>query len=102
VGTDAGNGLGIDIGFEDRITTIRVAGEVDVATAPQLRECLHNVDGVVVVDLTEVTFLDSTGLNVLVNARKRLLAVGGQLGLRNARAPVQRILQVAGVDDWFY
>ena len=51
---------------------IAVTGEIDVATAPQLRECLHHViaqgEATVVLDLLGVTFLDSTALGVLVGA----------------------------------
>ena len=49
---------------------IAVSGEIDVATAPQLRECLHRViaqgESTIVLDLLGVTFLDSTALGVLV------------------------------------
>src|SRR5947208_12473988 len=66
-------------------TVLEVGGEVDVYTAPRLRERLIElVDGGakhVVVDLSRVEFLDSTGLGVLVGALKRLRAVDGSLGL---------------------
>ena len=80
---------------------VYVAGEVDVASAPQLRFCLDDLEGAVIVGLAEVTFLGSIGLNTLVSSRKRLLAGGGQLGLRNPQPSVRRILQVANMDDWF-
>src|SRR5918912_3313340 len=62
-------------------TVLEVGGEVDVYTAPRLRERLVElVDGGardVVVDLSRVDFLDSTGLGVLVGALKRLRSAGG-------------------------
>ena len=62
---------------------ITVSGEIDVATAPQLRECLHGViadgEATVVLDLLGVTFLDSTALGVLVGALKRCRELGGEL-----------------------
>jgi len=55
---------------------LAVSGEVDLATAPALRGCLHELaDGGarhVVVDLRQVSFLDSIGLGVLVGAYRRL------------------------------
>ena len=50
-------------------TTVRVMGEVDLATSPQLRECLTGLDGIVVVDLSDVGFLDSSGLNALIGSK---------------------------------
>ncbi len=64
---------------------LRVAGEVDVYTAPQLRERVIRLlaDGVrhVIVDLREVAFLDSTGLGALVGSLKRLREQDGSLKL---------------------
>jgi anti-sigma B factor antagonist len=59
------------------------AGELDLYTAPDLRRLLTQVieDGTtgVVIDLSETTFLDSTGLGVLIGALKRLRSRGGAL-----------------------
>jgi len=61
--------------------TVRVWGEVDVQTSPVLDEQLQSVldqgPSSVVVDLGEVTFLDSTGLSVLIAGLKRCQAAGG-------------------------
>src|SRR5688572_17409305 len=62
--------------LRDNIPVLEVAGDVDVHTAPQLRDRLNKLidetDGDIVVDLTGTGFIDSTGLGVLVGARKRL------------------------------
>ena len=69
----------------DDNTVLEVGGEVDVYTAPRLRERLVElVEGgarKVIVDLSRVEFLDSTGLGVLVGALKRLRAAGGTPGV---------------------
>ena len=69
---------------------IAVSGEIDVATAPQLRECLHRVvaqgEATVILDLLGVTFLDSTALGVLVGALKRCRGWAGPAH-RRGRSP---------------
>jgi anti-sigma B factor antagonist len=85
---------------------VRVVGEVDIATAPSLRERLEQVLAParrVVVDLSEVTFLDSTGLSVLVGAWKRLSGEGleGDLRLVVVRPTIQKVLEITGLDQVF-
>jgi len=86
-------------------TVLQVGGEVDVYTAPRLRERLVElVDGgarKVVVDLGRVEFLDSTGLGVLVGAHKRLRAAGGSLALVCAREPLLKIFRITALDQVF-
>ena len=79
---------------------VYVVGEIDLATAPQLRACLKALDGTVVVDLCEVAFLDSSGIGVLIAARNRLAATGGELTLHNPNDIVARTLTVVGLRDW--
>jgi anti-sigma B factor antagonist len=84
---------------------VRVAGEVDLATSPQLRAALAGppVDpsGRTIVDLCDVTFLDSTALSALVTAHVRFLDAGGDLRLVVDSPPVKRILAVTGLDQTF-
>lgn len=74
---------------------VAVTGDVDVATAPALREHLYEAidEGThsVVVDLTAVDFIDSVALGVLIGVLKRLRAVDGQFALV---APHERLLKV--------
>ena len=89
----------------DEHTVLEVGGEVDVYTAPRLRERLVElVDGGarnVVVDLGRVDFLDSTGLGVLVGALKRLRAAGGTFGLVCAKEPLLKIFRITALDQVF-
>ena len=84
---------------------IVVRGEIDVATAPQLRECLHRVisqgEGTVVLDLLGVTFLDSTALGVLVGALKRCRELGGDLHLVLADPRIVKIFEITGLTNVF-
>lgn len=84
---------------------LQVGGEVDVYTAPGLREQLIKLVGQgsihVVVDLSRVEFLDSTGLGVLVGALKRLRAVGGTLGLVCAHERLLKVFRITALDRVF-
>ena len=86
-------------------TVLEVGGEVDVYTAPRLRERLVElVDGGarhVVVDLGRVDFLDSTGLGVLVGALKRLRAANGSFGLVCSKEPLLKIFRITALDQVF-
>ena len=84
-------------------SVIRVIGELDLATSPALEQELDRVDGdsvsLVVVDLAELDFMDSTGLSVLVRAQQRAEENGRRLGLVNSSQQVQRLLTLTGVKE---
>jgi anti-sigma B factor antagonist len=85
------------------VAVIRVAGEVDVATAPQLQEAtarLGNAHGVAVVDLTDVTFIDSSGLAVLASAWKAVTEVaGGDLLMVVPRPDILQVFEITGLAE---
>jgi anti-sigma B factor antagonist len=79
---------------------LRISGEVDISTAPQLRERLQQLDSRrVVVDLSAMTFIDSTGLGVLVGAFKRLREGGGDLVLRAPTRSTRKVLELTGLSQ---
>jgi anti-sigma B factor antagonist len=84
---------------------LEVGGEIDVYTAPQLRERLISLvdQGArrVVVDLGRVEFLDSTGLGVLVGARRRLGGTNGELFLVCGQERLLKIFRITGLDRVF-
>jgi anti-sigma B factor antagonist len=77
---------------------LRLIGEIDMDTAPILRRRLESDAPVTVLDLAEVTFIDSTGLNVLINANRN--RVDG-LVLRSPVGAVSRVLELSGIDRLF-
>ncbi|MTV24915.1 STAS domain-containing protein [Nitriliruptoraceae bacterium ZYF776] len=83
-------------------TVVTVVGAVDVATAPQLRSTLQEVQfgGAprLVIDLDAVEFLDSFGLGVLVGAVKRARSQDADLALRVTRDRLRHLLEVTRVD----
>lgn len=80
----------------------RVAGDLDVATAPRLRERLVGViasgSAQVVLDLDGVEFLDSTGLGVIVSALKRTRTHGGDLRIVCNQPTVRKLFELTGLD----
>ena len=91
--------LGLTVERHHDTTVVVVTGEIDIMTAPQLRACLFDADGDVVVDLLSVSFLDSSGIAALVDARKRLTGAGGDLSLRKREGIVRRALEIIGLDS---
>jgi anti-anti-sigma factor len=85
---------------------VEVMGEVDVRSAPNLRSRLDAASRryrgqVVVVDLSGVTFIDSTGLGVLVGALRSMRSTGGGLCLSGCAPGVARVLSITGLDHVF-
>jgi anti-anti-sigma factor len=82
---------------------LEVAGEIDMATAPQLANALagllHQDDRVIVVDLSAVSFLGSSGLAALVYAHGAL-DPGTALRIVASRREVRRAFAVTGLDGW--
>lgn len=76
-------------------------GELDLASSAALEDELHRVDGIalVVVDLRDLAFLDSTGLGVIVKAHQRLREEGCQLALIEGDGQVRRLLSLTGLTD---
>ncbi|HEY3673831.1 MAG TPA: STAS domain-containing protein [Acidimicrobiia bacterium] len=98
---DAENdGLTLHVEQDGQGPVLHVKGEIDLVTAPQLRASLLELAGNVVVDLTDVAFLDSTGIGVLVVARNRFMVDGGGLTLRRPNDVITRTLEIVGIGEW--
>lgn len=97
--------LSLRVDSDSGIAVVEVIGNVVEGNAPQLRSLLLDVlaDSVdhVVVDLTGVTLLDSTGLGVLVAGWKRSRAVGGELALIVTSSRILQLLRVTRLDQVF-
>jgi anti-sigma B factor antagonist len=82
---------------------LQVTGEVDVYTAPMLREQIRELaaKGAVhlIADLGQVDFLDSTGLGVLIGGLKRIREAGGSLALSITAPRLLRIFQITGLTN---
>ena len=84
---------------------VSVRGEVDIATAPKLREKLVELASQgaqqVVVDLEGVEFLDSTGLGVLIGGMKRLRGLDGDLTLVCTQPRILKVFEITGLNRAF-
>ncbi|WP_456551153.1 STAS domain-containing protein [Blastococcus sp. SYSU D00813] len=90
-------------GHTDAGGRVAVTGEVDCSTAPRLTSCIDSLLAAapreLVVDLTEVTFLDSAGLHALVTAHARAERTGTRLRVLVATRAALRPIQVTGLWD---
>lgn len=88
---------------EDGVEIVAVSGEIDIASAPRLITGLNDAVGAgetpVIVDLTEVGFMDSTGLALLLNAHRRLARRGKGFAVVSADGPVRRVFTITDMVD---
>lgn len=85
--------------------TVILEGEVDVYTAPRLKEELVTIIGEgcanVIVDMEKVGFIDSSGLGVLVSALRRARERGGVVRIVCSRDNILKIFRITGLDKVF-
>ena len=95
----------VEVRSDGRATVLAISGELDLASSPALESELDRVvdstgDGsMVILDLRELEFMDSTGLSVLVKANQRSQEAGRRFGLINGGRQVQRLLSLTGVAE---
>jgi anti-sigma B factor antagonist len=86
-------------------SVVKVVGELDVATAPQLQAGLEAAIGrgnpLVVADLLDVTFIDSTALGVLISCLKQSSAVGATLNIVASAPRILKVFEITGLTDLF-
>lgn len=90
--------------LEPSAAVIHVAGEIDLSNAPELQTLLLDAIGEdprIVVDLTDVSFLDACGLGVLVSAKRRAERAGGLMYLTCVHGACKRVIEVCKLDEWF-
>jgi anti-sigma B factor antagonist len=95
----------IEDDVDDQTHVLALRGELDVATVPRLaeplREALAAGKTAVVIDLGELTFLDSTGLMVLLNGLRRVVRQGGNLAIVCTNPTVLRLFDITGTATTF-
>ena len=94
--------LRVDCSSEADTAWIVADGEIDLATVNKLRSAVAEMvaQGArhLTVDLDKVTYIDSSGLGMLIGAHKRMASSGGTLTIRCAQARVLRLLSITGLD----
>lgn len=95
--------LQINVAEGNEISVINLSGEIDIYTAPKLKEAMlplmektaHTVE----VDLEDVNYMDSTGIGTFVSALKASKAHGSHLRLINMQDRVRRLFSITGLDE---
>ena len=85
---------------DDGVATVVVSGELDLATVPRLSATVaeHGDARLLVLDLNAVTFIDSTGVRVLIEADRACAGSGSRLVVLAGDGPVRRILDLCALD----
>jgi anti-sigma B factor antagonist len=95
--------LAVERSRNDGYELLTVEGELDIATAPRmlgaLNEAIADMDAPLVVDLTDVVFMDSTGLALLMNARRRVVRLGHGFAIICPTGPIARVFEIADMVD---
>lgn len=94
-----------DYALDGRTHVVEAGGELDLYSAPELKARIWNAIDAgktrLIMDLTEVTFIDSTGLSVLVAAVKRIRPADGTVALVVKDYDIERLLELTGLDGRF-
>jgi anti-anti-sigma factor len=94
----------IDVSYYGTGAVISLAGELDVASAPELVNVLQgaalDVADSVVLDMERVSFIDSSGIGVLVSAHKRMDANGRILIIRSPQPRTVKVIQISGLASY--
>lgn len=97
--------LGLEVGVRNGTTVVTVRGDLDLATAPRLRDAavgrLMDGDRRLVIDLDGVEFLDSTGLGTLVAILKRARTLGADLALVVTRERIRKVFELTALTSAF-
>jgi anti-sigma B factor antagonist len=94
----------IDVSHDGIEAVVTLTGELDVASAPELVIVLQDgaldVADTVELDMERVSFVDSTGIGVLVSAHRRMNAHGRTLIIRSPQPPTVKLIQISGLSSY--
>lgn len=103
VSAAASNHLGIAVTQHSAAVVLHLSGELDVATAPALDAELERLGApqaqVIVLDLRELTFMDSTGLRAVLGAHDRISEAGSRFGVVRGPKQVERLLSLTRMSE---
>ena len=94
----------IEIAQDGTDLVLRLAGDLDVSHAAELVRRIDDLTQMtfeprIVIETSQVTFIDSTGTQALILANRRCLDAGGSLVIRSPSRPVEQILRITGLDQ---
>ena len=95
--------LGLNVDHVSGLPVLRVDGEIDIYTAPLFKQAVVKLvsegNNDVIIDLSQVSFMDSSGFGTLLGATRRLRPGGGGLHLAGANNTIQRMLRLTRLDS---
>jgi anti-anti-sigma factor len=93
--------LRVHVTHVDGIAVVAVEGEIDAATTLALQASLYelSLERRIIIDMSGVRFMDSTGLSVILAQRIRMTERDGSIHIRNPSPAVQRLLEVSGLTE---
>lgn len=84
---------------------LKITGEVDVATAAPFREALEEVvasgNNEIFLDISDMDYIDSTGIGILIDMKKNVMKPEQQFVLINPKRSIRKLFQLTGVDQIF-
>jgi len=93
--------MDINVRKSDQISIVSIAGSIDALTADRITNCIderiHSGENHMVIDLSEVEFMSSAGLRIILGALKQIRKQGGNLCIAGAQAGVERVLKMSGL-----
>lgn len=97
--------LAIDIRRDASTVEVQLRGEIDLRNSPRLRSALVEVAGLrpkrVILDLSNVSYVDSSGMGTIVEFRRKLDPAGGALILAGLQPRVRSVLEITRLDHFF-
>jgi len=94
-----------DVQYKGDVAIVKLAGEVDMSQSPSVHQALVEVlekqPKRLVIDLTEVSYMDSSGVGILVDALRRVRVNGGKVALAGVAPRVLSVLQITKLDQFF-
>lgn len=95
----------LDVRFTDGAAVVKLAGEIDMGHSPAVHQALVEVlerrPARLVIDLSDVSYMDSSGVGILVDALRRVRVSGGKLVLVAVAPRVRSVLQITKLDQFF-
>jgi anti-sigma B factor antagonist len=92
-------GFAMNVSVTNGMRIVTIVGEIDLAVAPAMQAVLTDGHTDIIVDLSGVTFLDSSGIAAILRAYRHQTASGHCLSMRGATGPVRRVLEITGIDS---
>lgn len=100
-------GIRLETGLKeiDGTKILDVTGEIDVYTAPQFKEAVNGIIAAgqkhLIIDMGDVTYMDSSGFGILLSATRRLRPQGGTINLVRCNTAIDRILRITRLNTVF-